>query len=157
MGGGSLDQITMLKSLRMLRLLRLIRLLVAFRELYVLVAGVSQCMTTLFWASGLIFLVLNVWSILSVEYLNPLIVELEAEGKYESCDWCGGAFSNIWKANMTWFQITSGDGWSALGRPLSEAFGWPYLLFVAQIFIVVWGLLNLIVAAILEANATSRE
>merc|ERR1712176_845542 len=100
----------------MVRLLRLLRLLIAFKELYILVVGVSHCMRTLFWAACLIFLALNVWSILSVEFLSDITEELAESGEYSACSWCGTAFSNVWLANLTWFQIISGDGWSSLGR-----------------------------------------
>ena len=44
-----------------------------------------------------------------------------------------------------------------LGRPLAEVYIWPYAFFVANVFIVVWGLLNLIVAAIVDSNMAARE
>lgn len=152
-----MDQIAMLKSLRMLRLLRLVRLFVAFRELYVLVAGIGRCMKTLFWASGLIFMVLNVWAILSVEFLDVYVKQLMPTGVYSTCGWCETAFSNIWYSNLTWFQIVSTADWAPIGRPLAEEFYWPYVFFVVNIFVVMWGLLNLIVAAIVDANIAARE
>lgn len=79
------------------------------------------------------------------------------KGDYSSCSWCGTAFSNVWLANLTWFQIVSGDGWSTLGRELVEAHPWTYIFFVSNIFIVMWGLLNLIVAAIVESNIQARD
>ena len=42
-----LEKVAVLKLLRMLRLLRLVRLLVAFREIYVLVSGITRCMKTM--------------------------------------------------------------------------------------------------------------
>lgn len=155
--GGRMDQIGMLKSLRMLRLLRLVRLLVAFRELYVLVAGIGRCMKTLFWASGLIFMVLNVWAILSVELLHERVQELAPSGAFSTCGWCENAFANIWYANLTWFQIISTADWAPIGRPLVEEYYWPYIFFTSVIFVVIWGLLNLIVAAIVDANIAARE
>lgn len=155
-GSNSMDQVSMLKSLRMLRLLRLVRLLVAFRELYVLVAGIGRCMKTLFWAAGLIFMVLNAWSILSVEFLDAKVKEINARGGYSTCSWCETAFSNIWYANLTWFQIISTTDWSIIGRPLVEHSFWTYLFFILNVFVVMWGLLNLIVAAIVDSNIAAR-
>eukprot|EP00929_Paragymnodinium_shiwhaense_P019195 TRINITY_DN13175_c0_g1_i4.p1 TRINITY_DN13175_c0_g1~~TRINITY_DN13175_c0_g1_i4.p1 ORF type:complete len:482 (-),score=102.79 TRINITY_DN13175_c0_g1_i4:340-1785(-) len=152
-----LEKLWLLKTFRLLRLLRLVRLLVAFRELYVLLSGLSNCFKTLVWASLLVFLMTNIWSIISVEYLHALILELKAEGKYDHCSWCATAFQDVFRANVTWFQIISGDGWSALARPLIEVYPGVAILFISKIFIVMWGLLNLIIAAIVDASIRARE
>merc|ERR1712151_983289 len=60
-------------------------------------------------------------------------------------------------ANLTWFEIVSGDGWSILGRPLIEHFHWPALFFIACVIIIVWGLLGVITAAIVDASIFARE
>jgi voltage-gated sodium channel len=153
------EQVSLLKSLRMLRMLRLVRLLVSFRELFVLVVGLGRCMKTLFWASGLIFLVLNMWAILSVEYLQEIVAEVAIEnpGAFSTCTWCPTAFSNVWLANVTWFQIITGDGWSTIARPVIEKQAWTYIFFISNVFIVMWGLLNLIVAAIVDASVAARR
>eukprot|EP00928_Gymnodinium_smaydae_P003417 TRINITY_DN11228_c0_g2_i1.p1 TRINITY_DN11228_c0_g2~~TRINITY_DN11228_c0_g2_i1.p1 ORF type:complete len:600 (+),score=58.33 TRINITY_DN11228_c0_g2_i1:48-1847(+) len=155
--GGSIKQLGVMKNFRMLRLLRLARIFVAFKELYILIAGLARCLKTLFWASGLIMIFINAWSIVSVEYMASITKELDAAGEYTYCSWCGNAFSNMWLANLTWFQIVSGDGWSVLARSIVEKYPWTFLFFVTNIFIVVWGLLNLIVAAIVEASIAARE
>ena len=58
---------------------------------------------------------------------------------------------------LAFVEVTSGDGWSHVGRPLCERYVWPYAFFVAHTFIVMFGLLNLIVAAIVDANIAARE
>jgi voltage-gated sodium channel len=158
-GNKELDSVAMLKSVRVLRLLRLAKLLVSFPQLYVLVVGMERCLKTLMWASILIFMVVNVWAILSVEFLDPLMKELALDRKanFGTCTYCPTAFANVWLANLTWFEIVSGNGWGNIGRPLVEQFVWPYVLFASCIFIVVWGLLNIIVATIVDANLAARE
>merc|ERR1712100_454052 len=118
-------------------------MLVAFRELYVLLAGLVRCLKTCLWSALLIFLALNVWSLLSVEYLHPEIVELDAMNVYESCKGCSTAFKDVLRANLTWFRIISGDGWGDLMLPLIETYYWPILLLASNIFLVSFGLVNL--------------
>ena len=72
----------------MFRLVRLLRLLVAFEELYVLVIGIAKAGKTLAWASLLVFLAANVWAIVSVEFLQPRVVELSEKGFFDDCFWC---------------------------------------------------------------------
>lgn len=102
-------------------------------------------------------MVLNAWSILSVEFLDDKVKQLIASGAYGTCSWCSQAFENIWYANLTWFQIISTTDWATIGRPLVEHSFWTYFFFVANVFVVMWGLLNLIVAAIVDANIAARE
>lgn len=155
--GSSIENMQLLRSIRMVRLLRLSRVLVSFQELYALVCGLTSCVRTLMWAAGLILMTLTVWSIISVEYLSPLMMEIEEAGMYSTCSWCPTAFDSIMLSNLTFFQIISGDGWSTLGRALIEKHPWAALIFVAVIFMVVFGQLNLIIAAIVDTAAMARE
>merc|ERR1712139_52881 len=96
----SVEHFQVLRSMRMLRLLRAARVIISFKELYSLICGLSSCLRTLFWAAGLVFLLLTMWSILSVEYLHPLIRNLTEEGYYSDCSYCANAFKDIMNANL---------------------------------------------------------
>lgn len=144
---------SVLRGLRMIRLLRLSRTFIAFRELHALVCGLTHCMKTLFWAFGLIFLTLTVWSIIAVEYINPLMEPID----HGTCSWCPTAFSSVLYSNLTFFQIVSGDGWSTLSRPIIETHPWTAIVFVSVIIIVVFGFLNLVIAAIVDTASQARD
>eukprot|EP00746_Dinoflagellata_sp_MGD_P148051 gnl/MRDRNA2_/MRDRNA2_80327_c0_seq2.p1 gnl/MRDRNA2_/MRDRNA2_80327_c0~~gnl/MRDRNA2_/MRDRNA2_80327_c0_seq2.p1 ORF type:complete len:535 (+),score=83.40 gnl/MRDRNA2_/MRDRNA2_80327_c0_seq2:71-1606(+) len=157
---GSSKDITsmqLLRSLRMIRLLRLSRVIISFPELYNLISGLATCFRTLLWAALLTFLLLTAWSILAVEYIQPLMSKLETEGFYEMCHWCPGAFRSIMHANLTFFQIMSGDGWSLLTRAIIERHPWTAVIFAGVIFSMVFGLLNLATAVVVDAAAAARE
>lgn len=155
--GSMLNNTALLRSVRMVRLFRLTRILVAFPELYGLICGLSNCFRTLMWASSFIFMTLTVFSIIAVEYLHPLIPALEEDGLYSGCEWCSEAFSSVMFANLTFFQFISGDGWSAVARPIIERHPWTVGIFVTVIVTVVYGLLNLVIAAIVDTAAQARE
>lgn len=147
----------LIRSLRMIRMLRASRILVSFDELYSLVAGLRNAMKTLMWAAGLIFMMLTMWSVLAVEYLHDYMADLQREGAYDTCGWCSDAFSSIMHANLSFFQIISGDGWSTLARPLINEHPWTALIFCAVIFTMVFGVLNLVIAVIVDGAAQARE
>lgn len=155
----STENMTVLRSMRMIRLLRASRILISFQELYALICGLSNCMKTLSWAISLVFMLLTIWSIIAVEYMNPLMPDLAARGLYEEtgCSWCPHAFSNILHANLTFFQMITGDGWSHLARPLIENHPWTASIFIAVIFSMVFGLLNLITAVIVDTAMSARQ
>lgn len=146
-----------LRTLRIIRMLRASRVLVSFDELYALVSGLKNAMKTLMWAGGLMLMVLTMWSILAVEYVKPLMSDIAAKEGFGQCEWCHKAFDNVFWANLTFFQMISGDGWSNVARPLIEGHVWTALLFVAVIFSMVFGLLNLIVAVIVDSAHQARE
>lgn len=155
--GSSSDSFQVLRILRMLRLLRAARVVISFKELYQLIAGMSSCLRTLVWAAGLVFLMLTMWSITAVEFLHPFVSELSKEGFYDDCTYCSQSFSNIMLANLTFFQIVSGDGWCDLARPLIMKHPWTAVLFIGVIFTMVFGMLNLITAVIVDTAAQARE
>merc|ERR1719335_276709 len=117
----------------------------------------SSCLRTLVWAACLVFLMLTMWSIIAVEYLNGYVTELANSGFYDDCLYCSQSFSNIMLANLTFFQIVSGDGWGELARPLIMKHPWTAVLFVGVIFTMVFGMLNLITAVIVDTAAQARE
>merc|ERR1711904_124492 len=153
----SVEHFQILRSMRRLRLLRAARVIISFKELYSLICGLSSCLRTLFWAAGLVFLLLTMWSILSVEYMHPLIRKLAEDGHYTDCSYCVDAFKDIMNANLTLFQIISGDGWGQLSRPLIINHPWTAVVIVCIIFTMVFGMLNLITAVIVDTAAQARQ
>jgi hypothetical protein len=156
-GGTNVEHFQILRSIRMFRLLRAARIVISFKELYSLICGLSSCLKTLFWAAGLVFLLLTMWSILSVEYLHPLIRNLTEEGYYSDCSHCHHAFKDIMSANLTLFGIVSGGDWVELWRPAIERHPWTAAIIVCIIFTMVFGMLNLITAVIVDTAARARE
>lgn len=156
-GAESSTHLQILRSFRMLRLLRISRICISFHELYSLVYGLANCMRTLMWAAGLVILMLSMWSVIAVEYMHPLMAGLDAKGHYEECIWCKDAFKSIMAANLTLFQIITGDGWSLLARPLIDTHPWTAIILLSIIFTMVFGLVNLITAVVVESLAQARE
>jgi len=114
-------------------------------------------MKTLGWAAGLMGLLCTLCSVIAVEYIHPMMNGLEAEGHYSGCTWCASAFKDSVHANLTFFQMISGDGWGSLSRPIIEHAPLTAVLFFGIIFVCVFGLLNLVIAAIVDTAAEARE
>jgi hypothetical protein len=148
---------TVLRLFRIIRTARISRVLVEFRELYLLVHGFISAMKSLFWGSCLILVVLIVWSILAVEFLHPLNVELYNEGVHEGCERCGRAFSTIPQATLTFVQtIVTGDSWGLLAIPIIERSPWTTIIFFGVVGSVQLGLMNLILAVIVDRATEAR-
>lgn len=153
---GALDSVSVLRCVRLLKMLRMIRVFGAFRELWRLIRDLLDCLRTLMWAFALIALTLTMWSIFAVELIHPLMADLAEEGIYDSCGWCAGAFSSVLLADLTFFQIMSGDGWGTIARPVIERHPWTAIIFVGVIFTMSLGLLNVLIAVMCENAAAGR-
>jgi Ca2+-binding EF-hand superfamily protein len=114
-------------------------------------------MKAIFWGSLLIFLVLTLWSILAVELLHPLCMELADEGVFHNCERCPRAFSSIEQSVLTFIQtVIVGDSWGVLVVPIVERHAWTAIIFCGVIGTVQLGLMNLILTVIVDRATEAR-
>ena len=83
--------------------------------------------------------------------------EAAQNGEYDDCLNCKDAFVNVFYATLTWFQIATGDGWYQLMWPLIVKHYYPFVFLIAFFFVVGYGLVNLIVVAILHYALIARQ
>merc|ERR1719329_87234 len=98
-------------------------------------------------------------AIVSVEILHPLTQEVGAMGAYDDCSRCSRAFASVQDALLTCVQLSVvGDDWGALSLPLIEAYPLKAGLIIGAMFVIVnFGMLNLLLTAIVEGAQESRE
>jgi len=128
-----------------------------FKELRKLLQMMGSCFKTLFWSTLLLILVMTVWACIAVEVIHPHMRELDARGAFSSCDRCVDAFSSVFRANLTLFQtIIAGDSWGQVAVPVIEAHPWTAIFFAGSLMTLIFGVLNLIVAVIVDSFAEMR-
>eukprot|EP00931_Biecheleriopsis_adriatica_P069087 TRINITY_DN42978_c0_g1_i1.p1 TRINITY_DN42978_c0_g1~~TRINITY_DN42978_c0_g1_i1.p1 ORF type:complete len:667 (-),score=140.58 TRINITY_DN42978_c0_g1_i1:55-1989(-) len=144
---------------RSLRVVKAIRVWPAFRELYVMMHGLIGAFKAMLWSAVLLFLVLTLFGIIAVEVIHPLVLEIADEGDFEGCKRCDRAFSTVWNSMVTFFQqIVVGDSWGQVTIPVMENFLWTCPFFVLVVVTVQFGIMNLILVAIVDqANKSSNE
>lgn len=142
---------------RLVRLTRVLRLIKGSTELRKLVQLMAGCFKTLFWSFILVLLVMTIWSIIAVELINPYIQELARQGYWTDCDRCTRSFASVFMANLTLFQtVVAGDSWGLIAAPVIEAYPHLAIIFTCSLMTLVFGVLNLIVAVIVDAAAERR-
>eukprot|EP00435_Cladocopium_sp_Y103_P000658 s3421_g1.t1 len=160
------DGIHLLAAIRLLRLWRVFRLLRIFgkmrslRELQKLVLMASTCFKTLLWSFVFCFVVMTIWAMLLVEIVNPLIQELLEKDPeiFNECEHCTRATSSVMKANLLLFKtVIAGDSWGRVAVPVIEAYPATSIIFVGSQLTLVFGVLNLIVAVVVDTFADSRD
>lgn len=153
-----LPSISVLRVLRILRVVRVLRQFLVFRELYLMLAGLVSALRAIFYATLIIVVVLIMWSVVVVELMNDLNVGLADAGEYGDCQRCRDAFSSVRQAFLTFLQtVIAGDSWGLLALPLMDKEPWTGFIIISVLLSMQLGLMNLIVAIIVDRAAEVRE
>ncbi|CAK0859212.1 unnamed protein product, partial [Prorocentrum cordatum] len=152
-----LSTVKMLRLSRMLKLVRVVYRVPFFVELRKLMYMISSCLKTLFWSFLVLGIVMTMWSIVAVELVHPRVLELASQGQWSDCERCSRSFSSVFHANITFFQtIVAGDSWGVMAIPVIEAHPWTAFIFTGALLTLVFGVLNVIVAVVVDAFAEAR-
>lgn len=150
----------LLRLARVIRLLQLLRKTRALRELQKLVTMMSTCLKALAWSFIFCFVVMTIWAMLMVEIIFPLIQEMHRRDPeiFEECPQCLRATSSVMDANLLLFKrVIAGDSWGTIAVPVIEAYPATAIIFVGSLLTLVFGVLNLIVAVVVDTFADARD
>ena len=139
-----------LRLARIFRLLRLFRRIRALRELQKLVTMMATCLRTLAWSFLLCFVVMTIWAMLMVEVVNPIVREMaeDPQSIIADCEYCKVSTSSVIEANLLLFKtVIAGDSWGEVAVPVIQRNPETAVLFVGSLLTLVFGVLNIIVAA----------
>ncbi|CAJ1366526.1 unnamed protein product [Effrenium voratum] len=144
---------------RIVRLMRLLRKTRALRELQKLVTMMATCLRALAWSFVFCFLIMTVWAMFIVEVVNPLVQDLNTEsGVFQDCPQCLRATQSVMEANLLLFKtVIAGDGWGLIAVPVIEKYPATAVIFVGSLLTLVFGVLNLIVAVVVDTFAEARQ
>ncbi len=161
-GTGLGFRIAVLRAMRLIRIFRLTRLLKRFRplkELHKLVVMMATCFRTLLWSSILCFVVMTVWSMLMVETIYPALLEMwKDNGTFDDCPQCRRAMASVMDANLLLFKtVIAGDSWGEIAVPVIQEYPATAVIFVGSLLTLVCGILNVIVAVVVDTFADARQ
>jgi len=156
---------SMLRVLRLARILRLVRLLrkaPRLRELQKLVTMMATCLKALVWSFVFCFVIMTVWAMLLVEIVGPLIQTLMEDPDHELWARCGEECklltTSVMRANVLLFKtVIAGDSWGLIAVPVIMEYPATAIIFMGSLLTLVFGVLNLIVAVVVDTFAEARE
>ncbi|CAE7221120.1 dis32, partial [Symbiodinium sp. CCMP2456] len=153
---GAMSLLRALRLVRISRLMRLLRKSRSLKELQKLATMMTTCFKALLWSFLLCFVIMTLWAMLMVEMLHPLIKD---NPDFASCgDLCLEATSSVMRANLLLFQtVIAGDSWGLIAVPLILKHPETAIIFVLSLLTLVFGVLNLIVAVVIDMFAEARE
>merc|ERR1712232_1554632 len=155
---GDLPNLSILRLLRLLRLARAFRVLILFPELHAMLRGLGGALKTIMWGSILLSLILVLCSIIAVQLLHPLNVNLAADGVYDDCEQCPRAFESVFQSFLSLFeQMLLSDNWGDVALPIIKAYPLTLFFFGAVLVLTSFGVMNLILAGIVEKAQEAHE
>eukprot|EP00443_Scrippsiella_acuminata_P071728 CAMPEP_0115382332 /NCGR_PEP_ID=MMETSP0271-20121206/6029_1 /TAXON_ID=71861 /ORGANISM="Scrippsiella trochoidea, Strain CCMP3099" /LENGTH=424 /DNA_ID=CAMNT_0002805635 /DNA_START=137 /DNA_END=1408 /DNA_ORIENTATION=+ len=102
----------------------------------------------------LLGMMLLLWSIVLVEFVHPVNASLS----YDGCVRCPKGFKSVMDSSLTLFQtIIAGDSWGLIAIPVIEEDPATAVILVAIVLSVSLGVMNLILAVIVESAAEARD
>lgn len=137
----ALRQFQVLRTLRLVRLARAVRLLPQFKEMWMLVRGLTDSLTVLLWTYVMIFFILYIFALAATSLIGRSM---------EDDEFVQEMFGTVPLSMFTLFQIMTLDSWTAVVRPIGDKQSWTYIFFLGFIAVSVFVLVNLITAVIVE-------
>lgn len=163
--GDSFASVSFLRMFRLARLFRFVRVVGMFPELQFLVKGFISSFSAVFWGSILMWIVILMWAIIAVYWIHP--IHLAAIGKdnndeltidFGECGRRCRAWRSVWDSVITLCQtVVFGDSWGLSAIGIIEEEPWTIIFFAGMYGTISLGVLNLIVAAIVDSGAQARE
>eukprot|EP00930_Biecheleria_cincta_P048679 TRINITY_DN33957_c0_g1_i1.p1 TRINITY_DN33957_c0_g1~~TRINITY_DN33957_c0_g1_i1.p1 ORF type:complete len:703 (-),score=100.56 TRINITY_DN33957_c0_g1_i1:65-2173(-) len=152
----------MMRTLRILRLSKMQKALKRFpmlKELSRLVVMTASCLRTLLWSLLFCFVVMTAWSMLAMETVRPVFLQIADQNGWDECgDACVGAMDTVMLTNLLLFKtIIAGDSWGQIAIPVIRQQPFTAIVFCGALLTLVFGVLNLVVAVIVDTFAEQRE
>eukprot|EP00929_Paragymnodinium_shiwhaense_P061945 TRINITY_DN30936_c0_g4_i1.p1 TRINITY_DN30936_c0_g4~~TRINITY_DN30936_c0_g4_i1.p1 ORF type:complete len:748 (+),score=163.96 TRINITY_DN30936_c0_g4_i1:240-2483(+) len=157
-GGSSIIMVRMIRLCRLLRITRVVKFFGNMRELRRLIQMIATGARTMFWSFLMSFIIMTMFAVLAVELVQPVALELIAEGQFAGCDRCEWAFGTVMAANLTFFQtVFAGDSWGLLAIPIMERSPGTSFIFCGVVLTLTYGIMQLITAVVVDSFGDLRK
>jgi len=151
--------IRVLRTCHLFRPYRTVQRMKSFAELAKLVHMMGSCFRALFWSVLMMGFAMSIWGAIAVELIHPFVIELaDSHGQWADCERCRRSFASVTQANITLFQtVIAGDSWGRMAIPIIEHQPWTAVIFMGSLLTLVFGVLNLVTAVVVDTAAELRE
>lgn len=147
-----------LRICRMLRLARSFKVIVKFPQLALIVKGLVSGISAAFYGVGLLLMILTVWSVCAVQFIQPVNERVTLQGIYEECSRCPGAFANVRNSMLTFIQqIIAGDSWGQVTIPIIEEAPETSIFFGLVFISIHITIMNVILAVIVDTALKASQ
>jgi voltage-gated sodium channel len=165
-GSTGLQGLTALRLLRLFKIVKILRVVSHIKELNLLAKGLASALKSLQWVSLMLALVTFVMSIMFKTIIGTQCDEPEFKEAYiyhfgmqvDPVEKCEEYWGTIFRCMYTLYQVTTLESWSqVIARPIWDIR--PHYVFLILVFqlVTTFGLLNIVVAAVVEGTMNSTD
>lgn len=147
-GNQGLQMLTLLRIFRLVRLIRVVRLVRMFRALYISVMAFKAALSSIFYICIIMVMGLFICAIFTTSTIgrNEELKVLEMGVGITGWD----RFGSVARSMYSLFELMTLEGWEQVGRPLVMKEPYMAIFLFAFIMIFTFGILNMIVAMVVE-------
>jgi len=146
-GSRSLQVMSVFRIVRLFRLIRLVKLVRLLQGLYIILLAMWHAMQTMSFLLAIMAFGLVIYSIFAVNLIgrNPALsgIRIGTDTVYDR-------FGTLFRAMYSLFELMTLEGWESVARPIVEEEPWLFIFIVSYIMIFTFGMLNMIVATVIE-------
>eukprot|EP00419_Tripos_fusus_P061617 CAMPEP_0172917742 /NCGR_PEP_ID=MMETSP1075-20121228/198854_1 /TAXON_ID=2916 /ORGANISM="Ceratium fusus, Strain PA161109" /LENGTH=511 /DNA_ID=CAMNT_0013777259 /DNA_START=7 /DNA_END=1542 /DNA_ORIENTATION=+ len=145
---GSLQIMSVFRIVRLVRLIRLVKLIRLLHGLYVILSAMWNAVQTMSFLLAIMVFGLLIYSIFAVTLIgrNSALSEVRINGTDTVYD----RFGTVFRSMYSLFELMTLEGWETVARPIVEAEPWLFFFIASYIMIFTFGMLNMIVATVIE-------
>eukprot|EP00747_Dinoflagellata_sp_TGD_P091365 gnl/TRDRNA2_/TRDRNA2_165028_c0_seq2.p1 gnl/TRDRNA2_/TRDRNA2_165028_c0~~gnl/TRDRNA2_/TRDRNA2_165028_c0_seq2.p1 ORF type:complete len:710 (-),score=118.61 gnl/TRDRNA2_/TRDRNA2_165028_c0_seq2:61-2190(-) len=148
---------SMLRILRLVRIVRMVRLLKTFKELVIIIKGITSSVRTIGWVTLLLVILLYVVAIICTTVIGQeedmYDYQEEVQIKFNNYQY----FGNIPRSMYTLINIVILAEWPEIGRAVIEKQAYIFPVFLLFIAFTTFGLANVVIAVIVEGMTNATE
>lgn len=150
-GANALGVLSMIRILRILRLLRLLRLMKMFRNLWLIIVGFSESLSTLYWVLLLMSIIVYIFAV----FMRSTI---DCDTEFSRWVDCSTFFGSMPATMYTLVQVITLESWSqVIARPVLQVQPVFFIVFLLFLFLTTFGMLNIIVGVIVENTLNAAK
>jgi len=152
---GALSLASVMRILRLMRLVRLLKLIRIYTELYVVLMSLGETLQSMCHLLLVMFSGIFVYSIFMVQFIgrNTALKHVRIMGT----DTVDDRFGSIFRSMYSLFELMTLEGWDMVFRPILAEEPWLFLIVASFIIFFTFGLLNMIVAMVIQKMLYFRE
>jgi len=151
--------IRLMRLSKMLKMLRMVRVMRFFKELRLMLGSIFACMATLLWSILMLTLMLYIFALGFLQAVTGYLEDSNATSiDQESVTLIRSYWSSVLQATVSLYMaITGGCDWEQLLKPLQEAGGLYYFLFLFYISFATVAVLNVLTGMFVESALKVSE
>jgi len=151
--GANVAWLRVLRLMKMLKMLRLVRVMRFFKKLRLMIASIAGSVSTLFWSVLMLTLMMYIFGLVFLQAVTGYLEESSATHIDEdSVNLIRTYWSSVLQATVSLYMaITGGCDWEQLAKPLKDAGGHYYFLFLFYISFAAIAVLNVLTGMFVDA------